>query len=86
MKTLSLSEAKMKLSELVDKVQRMDEEVVITRNGRPVAVLISPDELESMRETLQIKANRELMKEIQAGLKALKGKSKLYTLEDLLDG
>ena len=64
MKTLSLSEAKMKLSELVDKVQRMDEEVVITRNGRPAAVLISPDEFESMRETLEIKADRELMKEI----------------------
>jgi prevent-host-death family protein len=86
MKTLSLSEAKMKLSELVDKVQRMDEEVVITRNGKPAAVLISPDELESMRETLQIKADRELMREIQAGLKALTGKSKLYTLEELLDG
>jgi len=86
MKTLSLSEAKMKLSELVDKVQYTDEEVVITRNGRPAAVLISPDELESMRETLQIKADHDLMKEIRAGLKALQGKSKLYTLEELLDG
>lgn len=85
MKTLSLSEAKMKLSELVDKVQRMDEEVVITRNGRPAAVLISPDELESLRETLQIKADREFMREIQTGLKALKGKTRLYTLEELLD-
>jgi prevent-host-death family protein len=85
MRTLSLSEAKMKLSELVDKVQHTDEEVVITRNGRPAAVLISPEELESMRETLQIKADRDLMKEIRAGLKALQGKSRLYTLEELLD-
>jgi prevent-host-death family protein len=85
MKTLSLSEAKMKLSELVDKVQRMDEEVIITRNGRPAAVLISPDELESMRETLEIKADRDLMEEIRAGLKALQGKGRLYTLEELLD-
>lgn len=86
MKTLSLSEAKMKLSELVDKVQHMDEEVLITRNGRPAAVLISPDELESMRETLQIKADRDLMKEIRAGLRALQGRNRLYTLEELLDG
>ncbi len=85
MKTLSLSEAKMKLSELVDKVQSMDEEVLITRNGKPAAVLISPGELESIRETLEIKADRDLMKEIKAGLKALKGKSRLYTLEELLD-
>lgn len=85
MKTLSLSEAKMKLSELVDKVQRMDEEVIITRNGRPAAVLISPDEFERMRETLEIKADRDLMEEIRAGLKALQAKSRLYTLEELLD-
>jgi hypothetical protein len=39
-----------------------------------------------MRETLQIKADRDLMKEIRAGLKALQGKCKLYTLEELLDG
>jgi prevent-host-death family protein len=86
MKTLSLSEAKMVLSELVDKVQHTDEEVVITLNGWPAAVLISPDEFESMRETLRIKADRDLMKEIRTGLKAPRGQSKLYTLEELLDG
>ena len=85
MKTLSLSEAKMKLSELVDKVQRLDEEVVITRNGRPAAVLINPYELDSLRETLQIKADCDFMQEIHAGIRALKGKTKIYTLEELLD-
>ena len=85
MKTMSLSEAKMKLSDLVDKVQQMDEEVIITRNGRPAAVLISPDEFASMRETVEVKADRELMKEIQAGLRALEGRTRLYTLEELLE-
>ena len=61
MKTLSLSEAKMKLSELVDSVHFTDEEVVITRNGRPAAVLISPDEFESWKETLVVKADQDLM-------------------------
>ena len=51
MKTLSLSEAKMKLSSLVDAVQATDEEVLITRNGSPAAVLVSPDEFESLKET-----------------------------------
>jgi prevent-host-death family protein len=85
MKTMSLSEAKMKLSDLVDKVQQMDEEVMITRNGRPAAVLISPDEFASMRETVEVKADRELMKEIQAGLRALEGRTRLYTLEELME-
>jgi prevent-host-death family protein len=37
MKPLSLSEVEMKLSELVDRVHSIDEEVVITKNGRPAA-------------------------------------------------
>lgn len=44
MKTLSLSEAKMRLSSPVDAVSATDEEVVITKNGVPAAILISPDE------------------------------------------
>ena len=51
MKTLSLSEAKMKFSALIDAVYTTDEEMVITKNGRPAAVLISPDEFEGWHET-----------------------------------
>jgi len=84
MKTLSLSEVKMKLSSLVDLVQSTDEEVVVTKNGRPAAVIISPDEFESWKETIAIRSDAELMSEIQKGLAALKRKNtKLYTLEEL---
>lgn len=51
MKILSLSEAKMKLSRLVENVKTTDEEVVITKNGRPAAVLVSPHEFETWQET-----------------------------------
>ena len=44
MKTLSLSEAKMKLSELIEKVQSTDLEVIITKNGRPAAVLANSEQ------------------------------------------
>lgn len=57
MKTLSLSDAKMKLSSLVDSVYLTDDEVVITKNGSPVAVLVSPDEFESWKETAAIPDN-----------------------------
>ncbi len=70
MNTLSVSEAKMKLSALVESVKATDEEVVITKNGRPVAVLVSPDEFESWHETLAIRADADLMKEIKKGLAA----------------
>ncbi len=83
MKTLSLSEAKMKLSELIERVYSTDEEIVITKNGRPAAVLISPDEFESWKETIAIKSDSDLMDEIKKGLSSLKKKSNLYTLEEL---
>ena len=84
MKILSLSEDKMKLSQLVEQVNTMDEEIVITKNGRPSAVLISPDEYEGWKETIKIKSDPDLMKEIKQGILALKKKSKLYTLDELM--
>ena len=86
MKTLSLSEVKMKLSGLVEEVLTTDEEVVITKNGSPAAVLISPDEFESLKETIAIRSDSALMREIKEGLKDLRlKKAKLYTLEELFD-
>ena len=86
MKTLSLSEAKMKLSALIESVNTTDEEVLITKNGSPAAVLISPDEYESWQETLTIRSDKELTAEILSGLAAFKKKKvKLYTLDELLN-
>ena len=86
MKTLSLSEAKMKLSSLVEKVRSTDEEIVITKNGSPAAVLISPDEFESWKETIAIRSDPSLMEEIKKGLKELKEKkARLYSLDELFE-
>ncbi|MBW2195854.1 MAG: type II toxin-antitoxin system Phd/YefM family antitoxin [Deltaproteobacteria bacterium] len=84
MKTISVSEAKMKLSALLDSIGVSDEEVLITKNGRPAAVLVSPDEFESWRETLAIRSDGELMGEIKKGVDALRSKkASLYTLNEL---
>lgn len=84
MKTLSLSEAKTKLSGLVDEISRRDEEIIITKNGRPAAVLVSADEYDSWQETNAVRADAGLMREIKAGLRALKArKARLYTLDEL---
>lgn len=52
MKTVPLSEAKDKLSALIDEAESTHEIVQITKHGRPAAVLMSADDLESLRETL----------------------------------
>jgi antitoxin YefM len=86
MKTLSVSEAKMKLSGLIDALNATDEEVMITKNGRPAAFLVSPEEFESLKETVAVRSDSSLMKEIKKGLRALKAKkAKMYTLEELFE-
>ena len=84
MKILPFVEARAKLSLLVDRVVAMDEEILITRNGRPAAVLVSPDEYEGWQETRAIRSDRELMREIRRGLRGLRKKGKIYTLEELI--
>ncbi|OGL45304.1 MAG: prevent-host-death protein [Candidatus Schekmanbacteria bacterium RBG_16_38_10] len=85
MKTLPLSEVKMKLSKLIDRVTASDEEIVITRNGRPTAVIVSTDEFESLKETAEILSDKDFMKEIKKGIRDLKNKPKLYTLQELFE-
>jgi antitoxin YefM len=72
MKLMPLSEVKAKLSRLVAEIETRDEEIIITRNGRAAAVLLSADQFEGWRETVEILADKELMKEIRRGLRAPK--------------
>ena len=52
MTTLPLTDVKARLNELIDEAVRTNERVTITRHGRPAAVLISVDDLESLEETI----------------------------------
>ena len=81
-RVLSLSEAKIQLSRLVADCEKDVEELVITRNGRPAAVLISADEYEGWRETREIMRNRALIGEIRQGLRQLE-KGRRFTFEDV---
>lgn len=85
MKTLPLSEVKSKLSGLINRVRTLDEEIVITRNGKPAAVLVSAEEFDSWKETIAIRSDAAFVREIRKGLAALRArKAKLYTLDELL--
>ena len=69
MRTLPLSEVKAKLSQLVDEVESRDERILITRKGRPAAVLVSQDDLASWQETLEITSDPALVTEIRRGVR-----------------
>ena len=68
MQTVSLAEVKAKLSSYVGAVHGQRDRVTITRNGRPVAVLISVDELESLEETLEILGDPEELAALEEGI------------------
>ena len=64
MTTESLRNVKDRFSEFVDRVDREHERVLVTRNGRPAAVLISPDDLDSLEETLELLGNAEAVTDL----------------------
>ena len=63
--TLPFSEVKAHLSELADRVERHHDRFLVTRNGRPSFVLVSPDDLESLEETLELLSHPELLAEVR---------------------
>jgi antitoxin YefM len=69
--TLSLSSVKARLSELVDRVQGQHDRVVVTRNGRPAAVLISQDDLDGLEETLAVMSDTVLLAQVRESEQAL---------------
>ena len=64
MRTVALSEAKDKLSALVEAAATTHEIVQITRHGHPAAVLMSADDLESLHETLHVLATPGALEEL----------------------
>ena len=63
--TMSLAQIKAHLSEVVDRVEKYHERIVLTRNGRPAAVILSPDELESIEETLDILSDPDALRQLR---------------------
>ena len=65
---LPVSEARAKLPQLIKKLGKLGKHLIITKNGRAEAVLMSPEEL----ETLEIQSDSELMRDILRGFEDIK--------------
>jgi prevent-host-death family protein len=61
MSTGPLTETRENLSEILDDVASTGEAYVITRHGRPAAVLLSYDEYESLVETVNVLSDDDTM-------------------------
>jgi prevent-host-death family protein len=78
MTVMPLTDARNRLSELIEEVERTHERVEITRHGRPVAIIVSPDDLAALEETLDVLSSPEAMRQLAESRAAI-------TAGDVLD-
>ena len=82
-KTLSLSEVKTRLPEQVAGVEDREEEVVVTKNGRPAAILINVREYARLKETLDVLSDPALMEQISRSRAFYRSGRKGLAFEDV---
>ncbi len=84
MTTVTLTEAKARLTKLLTEVVELGEEIVITRSGRPTGVLLSFDDYEGLLETLEILADPDLSRAVKEGLEDIAA-GRIVTHRELWD-
>ncbi len=62
---LPLAEVKAKFSEMIDRVEQQHDRIIVTRNGRPAAVLIGADDLAALEDTLDLLSDPVAMADIE---------------------
>jgi antitoxin YefM len=82
---MPLADVKNRLSEVVDRLEREHGRVVITKHGRPAAVVISVEDLESLEETLDVMDSAALLADIRESLDDLgTGSATVLSKDDAL--
>ena len=80
---LPISEVKARLPELVTGVSEREEEIVVTRNGRPAAMLVSYEDYQRQRDTLDILSDPDLMAQIRQSRRFYAKKGKGLSFDDV---
>jgi prevent-host-death family protein len=65
MSTQSLRDVRDHLSEVIDRVEHQHERVVVTRNGKPAAVILSPEDLAQLQETIDVLSDPKALADIR---------------------
>ena len=82
-KIVPVTQLKPKLLKVISRVCELGEEYIVTKKGYPAAVIMSFDEWESWRETLEIMADKKMMKRIQKGKAYFDRGGKGKTMEEV---
>ena len=81
-RTVPVRELRNELSQVIDQVADLREHIIVTRRGRPAAVLVPVDEYESLEETAEILSDAETMAAIDQGRREVE-RGETVTLDDL---
>jgi antitoxin YefM len=82
-KILPISDVKARLPELVAGVMEREEEIIVTRNGRPAAVLVNVEKYKRLKETLDVLSDPDLMRQIRASERYFANGGKGRSLEQV---
>jgi antitoxin YefM len=81
-KIVPFTEARARLTELLDDVEMRHEHVVITRKGRPAAVVVSPEEWEAIQETVEVLQDEELLAALRESEEDVEA-GRVFSLEEV---
>jgi prevent-host-death family protein len=79
---IPFTDARARLTELLDDVEARHEHVVITRKGRPAAVIVSPEEWDAIGETLDVLQDEQTLADLHESAKDVKA-GRLFSLDDV---
>jgi antitoxin YefM len=82
---MPLADVKNRLSEVVERLEREHGRVVITKHGRPAAVVVSVEDLESLEETLEVLGDHALVTKIEKAMREIAaGKTQTMSKDEAL--
>lgn len=84
-RTLPISQVKTHLPELLTGVEEREEEIVVTRKGRPAAVLVNFDEYERLKATVEVFGDADLMRQIRSSKRHFAAGGKGETLDEVFE-
>jgi len=81
---LSVSELRSQVLKLIQQLERVPERYIITREGKPAAVLLGYEEFRNLMATLEIVLDREMVQGIEEGLRDKKA-GRVKTFEEVFE-
>ena len=80
--TLPITQARNNFLNLIRDTKNVLERIIITKNGKPEAVLLSYDEYEGWLETFEIAKDKELMAEIKCAKEDIRA-GRIHSYKDV---